>query len=98
MPPQDDEQPAPPRSGKYFSTIGPTTGPIFRWDNWPTLGVVNFPESLRTIGTAYATGWVQHRNVTVKTYRLVVNGTELPGRWLCVGREFVQLGDAAEEL
>jgi hypothetical protein len=60
--------------------------------------VVNTPESLRTIGTAYATGWVQLRNAPVKTYRLVVNEVELPGRWLCIGRQFVQLGEAAEEL
>jgi hypothetical protein len=60
--------------------------------------VVNTPESRRTIGTAYATGWVQHRNALLKTYRLVVNKTELPGRWLCLARRFVQLGEAAEEL
>jgi hypothetical protein len=97
MSPKDDVPPAPPCFSQYFSNIGPTTGPIFRWDYWPTLGVVNAPASLRTIGTAYSTGWVQHRNAPVKTYRLVVNRTELPGRWLCVGREFVQL-DADEQL
>jgi hypothetical protein len=31
-------------------------------------------------------------------FRLVIDNTELPGRWLCIGREFVQLGEAAEEL
>jgi hypothetical protein len=60
--------------------------------------VVNTPESLRTIGTAYATGWVQHRNAPLKTYRLVVYKTELPGLWLCIGRSFVRVGEAIEEL
>ncbi len=31
------------------------------------------------------------------TGRLEVNKVELGGRWICVGREFVQLGEAAEE-
>jgi hypothetical protein len=60
--------------------------------------VVNTPKSLRTIGTAYATGWVQNRDAPLKTYRLVVNKTELAGLWLCIGREFVRLGDPAEKL
>ena len=98
MRPKDDVQPAAPRSSQYFSTIGPTTGPIFRWDNWPTLGVVNTPESLRSFGTAYATGWVQHRNAPLKTYRLVVYKTELPGQWVCLARRFVPLAEAAAEL
>jgi hypothetical protein len=41
---------------------------------------------------------VEHRRGPAQTFRLVVNKTELPGRWLCVGRRFVHLGEAAEEL
>jgi hypothetical protein len=98
MRPKDDVQPAAPRSSQYFSIIGPTTGPVFRWDTWPTLGVVNTLESLRTIGTAYATGWVQHRTAPLKTYRLVVYKTELPGLWVCIERRFVRAEEAAERL
>jgi hypothetical protein len=65
------------------------------WDDWPTLAVVDAPGSVRTIGTANATGWVQHRNERATAYRLNVNTSELPGRWHCVGREFVRLGVAA---
>jgi hypothetical protein len=32
------------------------------------------------------------------TFRLVVNKTELPGLWVCIGRRFVPLAEAAEEL
>jgi hypothetical protein len=50
------------------------------------------------IGIAYPVGLVEHRRGPAKTFRLVVNKVELEGRWLCVGREFVPLGEAAEEL
>jgi hypothetical protein len=29
-------------------------------------------------------------------FRLSIGKVELPGRWLCVDRRFVRLGDAAE--
>ena len=50
------------------------------------------------IGIAYPVGLVEHRRGPAKTFRLVVGKVELPGRWICVGREFVPLGEAAEEL
>jgi hypothetical protein len=99
MSPKDDVQPAPPRSGQYFSTIGPFDGPIVRLDAWTTvLSVVEAPASVRTIGIAYAAGCVQYGDGRAMTYRLAVNKTELPGRWLCIGRRFVPLGDAGAVL
>ena len=50
------------------------------------------------IGIAYPVGLVEHRPGPAKTFGLVVGKVELEGRWICVGREFVALGDAAEEL
>jgi hypothetical protein len=50
------------------------------------------------IGIEYPVGRVERRRGPATTFRLVVNETELPGRWLCVGRRFVRLGEAAEEL
>jgi hypothetical protein len=47
-----------------------------------------------SIGIAYSVGRVEHRRSPAQTFRLVVNKTKLPGRWLCVGRRFVQLGEA----
>jgi hypothetical protein len=97
MPPQDDVQPALPHSGPYFSTTGPTDGPIFAWDNWPALAVVDAPDSIRTIGTAHVTGWVQHTKGPAALFRLVIDDVELPGRWLSIGRRFVRADEAAED-
>jgi hypothetical protein len=47
---------------------------------------------------AYPAGLAEHGAGPAATFRLVVDNTELPGRWLCVGREFIQLAKAAEEL
>jgi hypothetical protein len=50
------------------------------------------------LGIALTVGHVAHRKGPAATFRLVVNKAELPGRWICVGREFVPLGEAAEPL
>jgi hypothetical protein len=50
------------------------------------------------IGIADPVGLVEHRRGPAQTFRLVVGKTELPGRWLCAGRRFVQLSEAVEEL
>jgi hypothetical protein len=50
------------------------------------------------IGTAHVTGWVQHRKGPAATFRLVIDKSELPGRWLCIGRRFVREDEAAERL
>jgi hypothetical protein len=99
MSPKVDIQPAPLRSSKYFSAAGPINGPIFRLDAWTTvLEVVDAPTSGRIIGIAYASGCVQYGDARVMTYRLAVNKTELPGRWVCIGRRFIPLSEMAEEL
>ena len=49
------------------------------------------------VGTAYPVV-VEHHQGPATTFRLVVDKVELPGRRICGGRRFVQLGDAAEEL
>jgi hypothetical protein len=99
MCPKDNIQPAPLRSSKYFSTAGPINGPILRLDAWTTvLEVVDAPTLGRIIGIAYASGCVQYGDGRVMTYRLAVNKTELPGRWVCIGRRFVGVDEAAEEL
>jgi hypothetical protein len=47
---------------------------------------------------AYPAGLAEHGAGPAVTFRLVIGKTELPGRWLCIGRQFVQLDEAAEEL
>jgi hypothetical protein len=98
MPPADDEKSILPRSGQYFATTGPTKGLILGWDDWPTLGVVDATGSVRRIGTAQATGWVQYRKAPVATFQLVINETKLPGQWVCLAQRFVPLVEAAGEL
>ena len=50
------------------------------------------------IGIASTVGLVEHRRGPAKTFCLVVGKVDLPGRSICVGREFVLVGEAAEEL
>jgi hypothetical protein len=95
---KDDVQPALPRSGPYFTIIGPADGPTLRSDDWPSLAVVDAPDSVRTIGTARATGWVAHSKGPAALFRLAIDETELPGLWLCVRRQFVRADEAVEEL
>jgi hypothetical protein len=86
------------RPDPHFSTTGPIDGPVFGWDEWRMVAVVDAPGSIRTIGTAHAAGWVQYSEGQAALFRLVIGKAELPGRWLCIGQEFVQLPKAAEEL
>jgi hypothetical protein len=56
------------------------------------------PGSDCPLGVAIPVDLVEHRAGPAVVFRLVIHKTKLPGRWLCVGRQFVQLGEAAEEL
>jgi hypothetical protein len=50
------------------------------------------------IGTAFPVGQIEHPKVPAATFRLVIDKVELEGRRPCLGRVFVRLGEAAEEL
>jgi len=50
------------------------------------------------IDIAFAVGQVEHRRGPAATFRLMLGTVELAGRWLCMNREFIQPGEAAEEL
>jgi hypothetical protein len=47
---------------------------------------------------AFPAGQVEHRRGPAVTWRLVVRKVEKDGRWLCLGRRFVRLGEEVEEL
>jgi hypothetical protein len=98
MPPADDVKSTLPSSGQYFSTTGPTKGLILGWDTWSKLGVVDAPDSVRTIGSARVTGWVEYRRAPVATFQLRINEAELPGQWVCLARRFVPLAEVAGKL
>jgi hypothetical protein len=73
-------------------------GPIRGNDTVGAVGVLAEGDAAMPIGIAYPVGLVEHHRGPAQTFRLVVNKTELPERRLCVGRRFVQSGEAAEEL
>jgi hypothetical protein len=47
---------------------------------------------------AYPLGLVEDCSGPATAFRLVVGKTDLPGRWLCARRRFVQLSEAAEDV
>ena len=98
MPDPDTTNDAPPPSGAFFTNWGPLDRPILGRDESPALGVLADRTAAMPIGIAYPVGVVENRRGIAKTFRLVVGKVELPGRWICVGREFILLGEAAEEL
>jgi hypothetical protein len=75
-----------------------TRTPIRRRDEPPALGVVGEPGGAWPIGMAFPVGQVAHHKGPAVTFRLMIGKVELEGRWLCLGREFIRLGEAAEEL
>jgi hypothetical protein len=95
--PQPGAEPI-PLSGQFYSTWGPCDGPILGAHEPPALGVVDAPGAIWPIGIAYPVGLVAHRRGPATTFRLIIRKVELEGRWLCVARQFLRLGDAAEPL
>ena len=80
------------RPGPYFSTWGPTDGPIRYRDNPPTLGIVVDPaEPPMPVGIAYPTGWIAdpRGRPPAATFRLEVGKVGLPGLYVCFGRQFI---------
>ena len=91
------DTPSAPPSGPFLTNWGPLDGPILARDEPPALGIIA-PDALLPIGIAYPVGLVEHSKGPAVTFRLVVHKVEMPGRWICVGRRFVPLGEAAEWL
>lgn len=74
---------------------GPRDGAILARDQPPVLGVQR-PGALMPCGMAYPVGRLPTRRAPWAVFRLVVDGVELEGRYVCVKRAFVELGEAAE--
>jgi hypothetical protein len=70
-------------------------GPILGHDTPSAIGALAEGNAM-PIGIAYPVGLVEHRWGPATAFRLVVNKTERPGRWLCVGWRFVRLGETEE--
>jgi hypothetical protein len=91
-----DDAPAP--CGPFFANFGPLDDPIVGRGDSRAIAVVADRGSGIPIGIAHPGPLVRHSQGMMKPYRLVISDVELEGRWICVGGEFVRLGDAAEEL
>lgn len=88
----------PEPAGTFYSNIGPHDGPIM-FGEAPVMGVLSnrdgrgFP-----IGIAWLSGPIPSRKGPVQLWRLEVNKVKLEGVWICRNRQFIRLGDAAEEV
>jgi hypothetical protein len=92
-------------TGPFWSSCGPVDGPIRHRHDLPgCIGLhpadpadAGIPFKAKwPCGIAYAVGRMGDRRGAITVYRLTFGKSELPGRWICVGRQFVELGEAAE--
>jgi hypothetical protein len=92
-------------TGPFWSSCGPADGPIRERHDLPgCIGMhpadpvdAGVPSADKTLcGIAYAVGYMADARGSIGVYRLTFGKTDLPGRWTCVGRRFVELGEAAE--
>jgi len=82
----------------YHATWGPTTGPILWRDCGHALGVVLDPSKPpMPDGTAFPVGMLDDDGRgALAVFRLTMGKAEIPGRWVCIGREFVPVDDVAD--
>ena len=76
----------------YYSTIGPKRGPyLARGARGAVIRVLRSPDPRTPIGMAFSAG--HDGDDTPELWRLSLDdGTELPGRWVVVDREFRPAG------
>lgn len=70
---------------RYFTNIGPKSGPSRYRDDHDAIGVLQARDSHNPIGMALGTGWDDEGRIL---YRLIVHGADVPGRWVVVGLDF----------
>jgi len=80
--------------GPFHANAGPPEGPALPRDGWPALGVTDGPGG-GLIGMAMGGGFTPDprdpERPTWAAFRLVIGKAEVPGRWACVGRRFVEV-------
>jgi hypothetical protein len=70
----------------YFTASGPKTGPYLWRDAWgAAIGVLASRDNRIPIGMALPVGIGAGG---VATWRLIVHGTDVPGRWIVIAGEF----------
>ena len=98
MPPSESEPPAPAlRTGPFWSSCGPTDGPIRERDDIPgCIGLHPADPADANIafkakwqcGIAYTVGRMADRRGPITVYRLTVGKADVPDRWICVGHHY----------
>jgi len=69
----------------YFTNCGPERGPV-RYHELPgAIGVLEAPDRHMPIGMAFEVGRTADG---LAVWRLVIDGDDIPGRWVIVDREF----------
>ena len=71
--------------GPYYANVGPVRGAVFHGATPDVVDVFEAPDGRGPIGKALFAGTALGGGVL---WRLVVHGSELPGRWAIVDREF----------
>jgi hypothetical protein len=79
----------------YVTNWGPP-GPILYRDRPPALGIFRDVVDGLPVGIAYLVGHVPSRRAPAAVFRLEAEGADPAARWVCIGRRFVELGEAAE--
>jgi hypothetical protein len=71
---------------KFFTNVGPRSGPILWRDDCTAVDVLRNPDDLAPIGTARPAGRTES-GITI--WEIIIGHAELPGRWIVLGREFL---------
>jgi hypothetical protein len=70
---------------RYNTNVGPVQGPALDRHVPPTIDVLKAPGNAQPIGTALCVG-VGAQGIAI--WGLIVQGDEVPGRWVLIDREF----------
>src|SRR5262245_33559982 len=94
----DDSDDGPEPSGPFYSNYGPRDGDVL-YGTAPVMGVLADPSGTGgPIGIVWLAGAIDGRHGPVQLWELEVAKVRLEGRWICRNRQFIRIGDAAEEV
>jgi hypothetical protein len=71
---------------KFFTNVGPRSGPILSRDDRATIDVLRGPGDYTPIGTARPAGRTEGGIVI---WEISLGHAKVPGRWIVLGREFL---------
>jgi hypothetical protein len=72
----------------YYVNVGPVKGPVLHRSVPSAIGVLESPDNHMPIGMAMCRTWNENG---LAVWTLTVHGNELPGRWVTIDREFIQV-------